>query len=156
MHPHPGPIQGPVSIAQDAQDCRALLGALDVRQAHVVGHSYGTLVAVRLAVDAPEVVSSLALFDPSPLVVTDPDQFFRALRPIMDPIMDKYRAGDARIGQMRGARAAGSDPSRPTDELAGFSSVAVVESAGAVRSGVGLPVPTATAPAARTAIPPRR
>jgi 3-oxoadipate enol-lactonase len=88
-------IQGPVSIAQHAQDCRALLGALDVRQAHVVGHSYGTLVAVRLAVDAPDVVSSLALFDPSPLVVTDPDQFFRALRPIMDPIMDKYRAGDA-------------------------------------------------------------
>ena len=44
------PIQGPVSITEHAQDCRALLGALDVRQAHVVGHSYSALVALRLAV----------------------------------------------------------------------------------------------------------
>lgn len=87
-------IQGPVSIAQHAQDCRALLSALGVRQAHVVSHSYSAVVAVRLAVDAPEVVSSLALFDPTPLVVSDPEQFSEALRPIMDPIMEKYRAGD--------------------------------------------------------------
>ena len=44
------PIDGPVSIAEHAQDCRALLAALGVTQAHVVGHSYGALVALRLAV----------------------------------------------------------------------------------------------------------
>ena len=87
-------IQGPVSIADHAQDCRALLRALEVEQAHVVSHSYSAVVAVRLAVDAPEVVSSLALCDPTPLVVMDPEQFDEALRPIMGPILDDYLAGD--------------------------------------------------------------
>jgi pimeloyl-ACP methyl ester carboxylesterase len=87
-------IHGPVSIAEHARDCLALLGALDVRQAHVVGHSYGTLVALRLAVDAPEVVSSLALFEPSPLTVMNPEQFFEATRLLMHPIMETYLAGD--------------------------------------------------------------
>jgi pimeloyl-ACP methyl ester carboxylesterase len=56
------------------------LDALDVKQAHVVGHSYSTLVAVRLAIDVPEVVSSLALFDPSPLVVMNPEQVAEVVR----------------------------------------------------------------------------
>ena len=46
------PVDGPVSIAEHAQGCRALLSELDVTQAHVVGHSYGGCVALRLAVDA--------------------------------------------------------------------------------------------------------
>ncbi|HXT43438.1 MAG TPA: alpha/beta hydrolase [Pseudonocardiaceae bacterium] len=87
-------IQGPVSIAEHAQDCRALLGALDVRQAHIISHSYSAVVAVRLAVDAPEVVSSLALFDPSPLVVMTSEEFDDAIRPSIRPIMDNYLAGD--------------------------------------------------------------
>lgn len=81
-------IQGPVSIADHARDCRALLDALDVRQAHVISHSYSAVVAVRLAVDAPEVVSSLALFDPTPLAVMDSEQFDESMRPLMRPIMD--------------------------------------------------------------------
>lgn len=87
------PIQGPVSIAEHAQDCRALLDALDVSQAHVVGHSYGALVALRLAIDAPEVVSSLALLDPSPPALMNPEQSVEAMRLIMHPIMDKYLVG---------------------------------------------------------------
>ncbi|HYZ38510.1 MAG TPA: alpha/beta hydrolase [Pseudonocardiaceae bacterium] len=87
-------IQGPVSAAEHAQDCRALLDALDVRQAHIVSHSFSALVAVRLAVEAPEVVASLALFEPTPLVVSDPAPFFESLRPMMDPVREKYLAGD--------------------------------------------------------------
>jgi pimeloyl-ACP methyl ester carboxylesterase len=52
------PIDGAVLVAEHAQDCRALLGALDVKQAHVVGHSYGTSVALQLAVGAPGIVYS--------------------------------------------------------------------------------------------------
>ncbi|MBI2911248.1 MAG: alpha/beta hydrolase, partial [Chloroflexi bacterium] len=32
---------GPVSVGQQASDCRALLRHLGVERAHVVGHSYG-------------------------------------------------------------------------------------------------------------------
>jgi pimeloyl-ACP methyl ester carboxylesterase len=84
------PIDGPVSIAEHAQDCRALLGELDVTQAHVVGHSLGALVALQLAADAPRAVSSLALFEPAWLTVPSAPQTLEA----MGPIVEKYLAGD--------------------------------------------------------------
>lgn len=50
---------GPVSLADQAADLAGLLRYLDVRCAHVVGHSYGGLIALQLALDCPELVSSL-------------------------------------------------------------------------------------------------
>jgi pimeloyl-ACP methyl ester carboxylesterase len=55
---------GPVSVAQEAADCRALLRHLGMDRAHVVGHSYGGDVALQLALDTPRVVYSLALLEP--------------------------------------------------------------------------------------------
>ncbi|MCA1697351.1 MAG: alpha/beta hydrolase, partial [Actinobacteria bacterium] len=83
------PIDGPVSIAEHAQDCRALLDKLGVTQAHIVGHSYGALVALQLAVDAPGAVSSLALFEPGWFTVPSAPQVLET----MGPIMEKYLAG---------------------------------------------------------------
>jgi pimeloyl-ACP methyl ester carboxylesterase len=91
------PIHGPISIAEQAHDCLALLGALDVTQAHVVGHSYGACVALQLAVDTPRAVSSLALFEPLLLAVPSATQFFEAV----GPIVKKYMAGD-RMGAVDG------------------------------------------------------
>jgi len=59
---------GPLSFAQQAADCRALLRRLGVERAHVVGHSFGGSVALQLALDAPEVVYSLALLEPGLMV----------------------------------------------------------------------------------------
>jgi pimeloyl-ACP methyl ester carboxylesterase len=58
----------PVSVAQQAADCRALLHHLGVERAHVVGHSYGGIVALQLALDAPSVAHSLALLEPGLMV----------------------------------------------------------------------------------------
>jgi pimeloyl-ACP methyl ester carboxylesterase len=58
----------PVSVAQQAADCRALLHHLGVERAHVVGHSYGGIVALQLALDTPGVVHSLALLEPGLMV----------------------------------------------------------------------------------------
>ncbi len=60
--------QEPVSIAQHAADCRALLSHLGVERAHVVGHSYGGNVALQLALDSPGVVHTLALLEPGLIV----------------------------------------------------------------------------------------
>ena len=59
---------GPVSVARQAADCRALLRHLGVERAHVVGHSYGGAVALQLALDTPGVVHSLALLEPALMV----------------------------------------------------------------------------------------
>jgi 3-oxoadipate enol-lactonase len=52
---------GALTVAQHAADCRALLRHLGIERTHVVGHSYGSAVALQLALDSPELIESLAL-----------------------------------------------------------------------------------------------
>jgi pimeloyl-ACP methyl ester carboxylesterase len=60
----------PVSIAQQAEHCQALLRHLNIKRAHIVGYDYDGLIALQLALDAPEAVHSLALLEP-PLMLGD-------------------------------------------------------------------------------------
>jgi pimeloyl-ACP methyl ester carboxylesterase len=67
--------EGSVSIAQQAEDCRALMRYLRVERAHLVGHSFGGTIALQLALDAPDSVHSLALLEPIvPGALSDPAQ----------------------------------------------------------------------------------
>ena len=70
---------GPVSVAGEATDCRALLRHLGVDRAHVVGHSYGGAVALQLALDSPSVVHSLALLEPALMVGASAQGYREAL-----------------------------------------------------------------------------
>ena len=58
-------VAGPVGVAEQAGHCRALLAYLGIGRAHAVGHSAGASIALQLALDAPEVVHSLAVLDPA-------------------------------------------------------------------------------------------
>jgi pimeloyl-ACP methyl ester carboxylesterase len=62
------PPPGPLSLAEQAGDCRALLRSLGAEPAHVVGHSFGGCIALQLALDAPQSVHSLALLEPALMV----------------------------------------------------------------------------------------
>ena len=55
------PVGAAITVAQMAEDARALLDAERWSAAHLVGHSLGGLVAVCLALDTPERVRSLSL-----------------------------------------------------------------------------------------------
>jgi pimeloyl-ACP methyl ester carboxylesterase len=81
---------GPLSTAQQAADCRALMQRLDVPRAHVVGHGYGGVIALQLALDTPEAVHSLALLEPPLLSVPSTPQFFEAV----GPVLQMYEAGN--------------------------------------------------------------
>ncbi|MGH2707151.1 MAG: alpha/beta fold hydrolase [Actinomycetota bacterium] len=55
-----------VSIARQAADAAQLLDRLGMSgPVHVVGHSYGGVIALQLALDTPELVHSLALLEPT-------------------------------------------------------------------------------------------
>jgi pimeloyl-ACP methyl ester carboxylesterase len=83
-------VEGPLSIAQQAADCRALMQHLGVPRAHVVGHSYGGVIALQLALDAPDAVQSLALLEPALFMVPSAPQFMDAMR----PVLQMYEAGN--------------------------------------------------------------
>jgi pimeloyl-ACP methyl ester carboxylesterase len=80
----------PASIAEQAAHGRELLGHLGVRRAHVVGHSYGGVVALQLALDAPEAVHSLALLEPALFAVDSAEEFLEGL----GPAFGMYAAGE--------------------------------------------------------------
>lgn len=54
-------LPDPVTVADFAADMLALLDALDVRQAHIVGHAAGAVAGLTLALDVPDRVRSLVM-----------------------------------------------------------------------------------------------
>lgn len=70
---------GPDSLERQAADCRALLAALGVTRAHVVGHSSGGAIALQLALDSPGVVNSLVVLEPALAIGTSGEAYRAAL-----------------------------------------------------------------------------
>jgi pimeloyl-ACP methyl ester carboxylesterase len=80
----------PISMSEQAADAAGLLRHLGIDRAHVVGHSYGGDVALQLALDAPGLVHSLVLQEPSFMAVPATEA---SLGDVM-PIFESYAAGD--------------------------------------------------------------
>ena len=83
-------VPGPISIAQQAAQLRALMLSLGITRAHIVGHSSGGNIAMQLALDAPQAVQSLVLLEPAvpmPSGVAPP-------RPGATSAAELFRAGD--------------------------------------------------------------
>lgn len=57
-------VEGPLSIERYVESIRAVCERLQVKRAHFVGHSLGTIVCFHLAARFPLLVRSLALFGP--------------------------------------------------------------------------------------------
>lgn len=81
---------GPLPVSGHAADCLGLLRKLNAVPAHVVGHSSGGVIALQLALDAPEAVRSLTLLEPALLEVPSGAAFFEAV----GPAVQMYEAGD--------------------------------------------------------------
>ena len=87
------PIEGPVSIADHAAHCAALMRQLGIERAHIVGHSSSALIALQLALDAPEAVHTLTLMEPArPIPPTEQQQAF--IREFVAPAIERFRDGD--------------------------------------------------------------
>lgn len=83
-------VPGPISIAQQAAQLRALMLSLGITRAHIVGHSSGGNIAMQLALDAPQMVQSLVLLEPAVPVPSGAVP----LRPGATSAVELFRAGD--------------------------------------------------------------
>ena len=63
------------SMAAEAADCRALMIALDLVPAHVVGVSFSAAIALDLATSAPATVRTLTVVEPPPVGVPGAEEF---------------------------------------------------------------------------------
>jgi pimeloyl-ACP methyl ester carboxylesterase len=86
-------LVGPVSIAQQAAHCQSLLRYLGIERAHIVGHSSSAMMTLQLALDAPEMVQTLALLDAArPAPHSEVQMEF--IKAVVQPALQRYGAGD--------------------------------------------------------------
>lgn len=79
------------TISQQASDCQTPMQYLNIKSAHIVGHSHGGVIALQLAVDYPGAVHSLSLLEPA-LGWYTPSA--KKIMQLHLPIIEKYEKGD--------------------------------------------------------------
>lgn len=86
------PGQG--SLDQDVADLAALLEALDLAPAHVVGNSLGSIISLRLAGSRPELLRSLTAHEPPALPLLDGDS---AMEPMLSAVQARIQSIAAQL-----------------------------------------------------------
>jgi len=84
------PVQPGHTIGDEAADAFAVLDHLGISASHVVGHSYGGAVVLQMALEAPERVRSLGLFEPALLSVPAAAAFGAGVA----PAAERFEAAD--------------------------------------------------------------
>jgi pimeloyl-ACP methyl ester carboxylesterase len=84
------PSSRPLSMAEQAGDCYALLRHLEIDRAHIVGHSFGGAVALQFAVDFPDAAHSLALLEPALMLAASAQSY----RESLEQSIGRYRELD--------------------------------------------------------------
>jgi len=82
--------EGPAGFSEHATDAAALLAHLGIPRAHIAGHSTGAIIATQLALEVPEVVTTLTLLELSLMSLPVAQAFLQGA----GPIFDAYGSGD--------------------------------------------------------------
>jgi pimeloyl-ACP methyl ester carboxylesterase len=126
------------TAAEQAEDAAALLAALDLAPAVVVGHSAGASVACELVARHPELVRRAVCYEPPLLaVVPGGEQLVAGLRAVIEQAMAEGGPRRAMEAFMRGG--AGDEVFERWSELADPSERDRVLGNGAVLTGIELP-----------------
>ena len=85
----------PLDVSQQAADCRAVMDHFDVDRAHLAGLSGGGGYVLQFAIDFPDAVHSLALFEPTvPVLLSADPEMERQL----ERIRSHFEAGEMAAG----------------------------------------------------------
>jgi pimeloyl-ACP methyl ester carboxylesterase len=96
---------GPITLAAEAEPVAALIARCR-EPVHLVGHSYGGAVALRLALDRPERLRSFTLIEPVAFhllrQLSGPDAgLYEEIRALADAVLSAGLSGDYRRGMAR-------------------------------------------------------
>lgn len=80
------PLTGELTFSREAETFRALMRHLDIRRAHIVGHSASGCMCLQIALDASDLVHSVVLLEAALTAVQSPPEVPRSL--------ELYQAGD--------------------------------------------------------------
>lgn len=83
-----------LTLADHATHCAAVLDSLGIRQAHVLGHSSGSLIGLQLAADRPDLVRSLVLVEPAAALCLLPPEVRAGFGQFIGSVMATAAAGD--------------------------------------------------------------
>jgi pimeloyl-ACP methyl ester carboxylesterase len=90
------------SIREDVADLAALIKELELAPAHIVGHSFGGSIVLRLAGERPDLFRSLIVNEPPlfDLLADDPDgqSMLQAIKPHFAAVVERLEAGDREGG----------------------------------------------------------
>jgi pimeloyl-ACP methyl ester carboxylesterase len=90
------------STREDVADLAALIEALKLAPAHIVGHSFGGSIVLRLAGERPDLFRSLIVHEPPlfDLLADEPggQEILRAIKPGINAIVERLEAGDMEGG----------------------------------------------------------
>jgi pimeloyl-ACP methyl ester carboxylesterase len=73
------PLAAPLTFEREALTFRGFARAIGMARAHIVGHSASGCMALQFALDAPDVVHSIAALEPALLAVPSPSDVPRSL-----------------------------------------------------------------------------
>jgi pimeloyl-ACP methyl ester carboxylesterase len=86
-------VEGPLTIADHARHCRALMSHLGIERAHIVGHSSSATIALQLALDFPKAVHTVVSMEAArPVPATELQADF--VSTFVQPAVARYRAGE--------------------------------------------------------------
>ena len=90
------------SIRQDAADLAALIEALHIAPAHIVGHSFGGSIVLRLAAERPDLFRCLVVHEPPllGLLANDPEgqKLLDSIQPRIQAVIERLESGDMEGG----------------------------------------------------------
>jgi pimeloyl-ACP methyl ester carboxylesterase len=81
----------PVDVPEQARDVVKILDQLEIRKAHVIGHSAGAVWTLALAMEAPDRPLSVALLD---FMLPNQIESGKMIREAAGPLIAKVQAGD--------------------------------------------------------------
>lgn len=120
-NPPPG-TDADASLERQADDLAAIIKAMGIAPAHIVGHSYGGALALNLALRHPELARTLVLSEPgvSGVLANSPenDAALKEGQAVRAEMKEVFASGDAkRIVQTYAARVAPGEFEKATPEV---------------------------------------